>query len=140
MPSAKDVREKIAKDVAATQPLPPTATGVGTVVSLPGSEKVMFDASTFQLMECDGRVKGADKRRYCFVDKGTKAQYGNQFTNAVGDRVYIITHEMYTILLGIFNTIMKQLRELDTKARSMEEKASLYKLTIDALRKNGVID
>jgi hypothetical protein len=67
-------------------------------------------------------------------------QYGNQFTNAIGDRVYIITKDMFIILLGIFNNIMKQLRDLDSKARMMEEKADLYKMTIDALKKNGIID
>lgn len=140
MKTAKEIREQIAKDVSAVQPQSPTALGVGVVVSIPGTEKVMFDASTFQLMECDGRVKGVDKRRYCFVDKGSKAQYASQFTNSVGDRVQIITRELFMSLLSIFNTIMKQLRELDTKANTMEEKANLYKMTIDALRKNGVID
>ena len=67
-------------------------------------------------------------------------QYGNQFTNAIGDRVYIITKDMFIILLGVFNNIMKQLRDLDSKARMMEEKANLYKMTIDALKKNGIID
>lgn len=140
MPSAADIRKQIANDVAATQPANPNTPGIGTVVSLPGTEKILFDATTFQLMECEGRVKGNDKRRYCFVEKGVKGQYGNQFTNAIGDRVYIITKDMFIILLGVFNNIMKQLRDLDSKARMMEEKADLYKMTIDALKKNGIID
>jgi len=140
MPSAKEVREQITKDVDATKPVSPNTPGIGTVVSYPGTEKVAFDATTFQLMECEGRVKDHDKRRYCFVEKGVKVGYGGQFTNAIGDKVYIITREMFMTLLGIFNNIMKQLRELDSKARMMEEKADLYKMTIDALKKNGVID
>lgn len=140
MPSAADIRKQIASDVAATQPANPNTPGIGTVVSHPGTEKIMFDATTFQLMECEGRVKGNDKRRYCFVEKGVKVQYGNQFTNSIGDRVYIITKDMFIILLGVFNNIMKQLRDLDSKARMMEEKADLYKMTIDALKKNGIID
>ena len=140
MESAKDIRKKIADDAAAVK-LPSSSTaGVGIVISHPGTEKVMFDATTFQLMECDGRVKDKDKRRYCFVEKGVKAQYALQFTNAMGDRAHIITHELYVLLIGIFNNVMKQLRELDSKATLMEEKANMFKLTIDALRKNGVID
>lgn len=140
MSSASDIRKQIANEAALLKPAQPNQPGIGVVVSHPGTEKIALDTSTFQLMECDGRVKDKDKRRYCFVEKGVKAQYGSQFTNSVGDRVHVITRDLYNNLLGIFNTVLRQLRDLDTKARTMEEKAALYKLTVDALRKNGVID
>ena len=49
MPSAADIRKQIANDVAATQPANPNTPGIGTVVSQPGTEKVMFVATTFLL-------------------------------------------------------------------------------------------
>lgn len=139
MPSAKDTREKIIKDVESMRGTTNTP-GLGNVVSVPGTEKILFDATTFQLMECDARVKGNDKKRYCLVEKGVKASSGNQFVNSMGERAYVIPHDLCVFLIGILNNISKQLRDLDSLARMNAEKAELYKLTVDALRKNGIID
>lgn len=145
MPTANDIRLRIAEETAAEKVTAsatntPKVFGVGSIISQPGTERVILDASSFQLMECDGRVKGVDKRRYCFVDKGIKAVHNSQFVNSVGDRVYVITRELYMLLHGIFNNTLKQLRELDSRAKFAEEQSALYKLTIDVLRKKGIID
>ena len=140
MSTVNEIRAKIAADADAAKASQPATGGMGNVVSNPGTEKVSLDATSFQLMECDGRVKGNEKRRYCYVEKGIKAQYSGQFVNAAGDRVHIITRELYMLLHSLFNGILKQLREMDSRARTAEEKAAMYKVTLDALKKNGVID
>jgi hypothetical protein len=112
----------------------------GTVVSQPGTEVVTLDASTFQLMECLANVKGRDKPRYTIVDKESLPRYGNHFANSKGQRTHVITREVYTLLLGVFKSTGKQLKDLKATAERANEQRDLYKLTVDALRKNGVID
>jgi hypothetical protein len=114
---------------------------VGTVISKPGTEKVILDAATFQFMECSATgYRGYEKKRYCFVEKGKHAQYGNQYINSAGERVHVLTHELYTLLLGIISGASKQIRTLSNELTQATEMRDVYKLTIDALRKNGIID
>jgi hypothetical protein len=120
--------------------MPAPSAPKGTIVSRPGSEKITFDASSFQLMECVSAAEGYPKPRYCMVEKGVKPQYGNQFMDSKGDRVHVITKEVYTIVLGIMNSVRKQIQTLSTDVSRATDQRDMYKMTIDALRKNGVID
>lgn len=113
---------------------------VGMVVSKPGSEKIMLDATTFQLMECETSVANSNKRRYCIVEKGTRANYGNQFINSAGERAHVITRDLFTMLFAVLNNASKQIRDLKTENVHLEEQRDLYKGTIDTLRKNGIIE
>ncbi len=141
MSTFDEIRKKIADDVKDAKPDGALATNrVGTVVSKPGTEKVTLDASTFQLMECATSAPGFDKTRYCLVEKGGTAQYGNQFITAAGDRAHIITKEAYMLLFSVLRNASKQIQELTNKVTAITEQRDVYKLTIDALRKNGVID
>jgi hypothetical protein len=142
-----DIRERITKDIEDNKKQPstvpqPSMAGqrIGTVVSKPGTEKVMIDASTFQMMECESSSPKVEKRRYCMVEKNTAAVYGNQFINSAGFRTHVITHDMYILLLGILNGASRQIQSLTFELKNTKEQRDVYKLTIDALRKNGIID
>lgn len=125
---------------ASAQPQSAATTVVGTIVSKPGTERVVLDASTFQFMECETAATGFDKKRFCIVEKGTPARYPNQFVTSAGDRAHIVTREVYTLMLGVINNVSKQLRQLSGDLALAKEKTELYKMTIDALRKNGIIE
>ena len=161
MSSFDEIRKQIEKDLAAKQNPDPVAVAskptpavdangmpaisqtafVGTVVSRPGTEKVVLDTSTFQFMECSAAgYKTYDKRRYCIVEKGQFAQYGNQYINSAGERVHILTREVYQLLLGVISSASRQIRQLSAELEHAKEMRDTYKLTIDSLRKNGVID
>ena len=114
---------------------------VGTIVSKPGTEKVVLDASTFQFMECIAANASTDKKvRYCIVEKGKTAVYGNQYINSAGVRTHIITRDLYQLLLGIINSASTQVRTLSNALSQAEEMRDVYKTSLDALRKNGIID
>ena len=113
---------------------------LGTVVSKPGTERVLLDASSFQFMECQTAAQGMNKQRFCIVEKNTRAQYGNQFINSAGERAHVITRDLFTLLLGVLGNASKQIRELNGQTEMLKEQRDLYKMTIDVLRKNGVID
>jgi hypothetical protein len=92
-------------------------------------------------MECSAAgYKTYDKRRYCLVEKGQVAQYGNQYINSAGERVHILTREVYQLLLGVISSASRQIRQLSAELEHAKEMRDTYKLTIDSLRKNGVID
>lgn len=112
----------------------------GTLVSKPGTEYVVLDATTFQLMECTSAAAGREKPRFCIVEKGKQARYGNQFINAAGERVHVITKEVFQLLHGVMNNVSRQIRELNNAKDIAEEKAALQQMTLDALKKNGIID
>jgi hypothetical protein len=127
------VTEKGMPDVAAA-----TSGVIGTTVSTPGTEVVMLDSATFQLMEC--MAPGRPKKRFTVVEKNTPARYGNQFINSRGERVHVITHDLYNILIAVLHQAGRQISQLTKDIEHTKEQRDLYKMTIDALKKNGVID
>lgn len=160
MPTFDEIRRQIAADLASKQtqepittagkpvpavddkgmPIPTQAAVKGTIVSRPGSEKITFDASSFQMMECVSAAEGYPKPRYCIVEKGVKPAYGNQFMDSKGDRVHVVTKEVYILTLSVMNSVRKQIQTLTNDVALAREQRDAYKMTIDALRKNGVID
>jgi len=158
MGTFEEINRRIQKDIEDNKILEPVATkgpgdsnpdgspvmrvvGVrGKVVSKPGTEYVTIDASTFQLMECTSNAPGREKPRYCIVEKGKYPQYGNHFMTASGERAHVITREVYNILLAVLNNAGTKLTQLTKDVERANEQRDLYKLTVDALRKNGVID
>ena len=106
------------------------------ILSNPGSEKVVLDTSTIQLMECDSQ----DKHRYCVVEKGTPPAYPNQYMNAAGDRVHIITREVFQIFLTTLTNLSRQLSKYKADAESLAIKSEAQEMLITALRKHGIID
>lgn len=158
--SFNDIRRKIVEDIEANRPQDPTPVAgkpvptlgadgkpvasplgiIGTIVSKPGTEKVTLDASTFQFMECTTAAKGMNKQRFCIVEKGIKASYGNQYINSVGDLTHVVTKQVYNLMLGVIQGAAKQIKQLAHDNQRVEQERDMYKMTIDALRKNGIID
>ncbi len=121
----------------------PTGNGlgiIGTPVSKPGTEQIILEASTFQFMECQTAAKNMNKKRYCIVEKGVRAQYGNQYINSTGDLTHVVTRQVFQLMLGVIQGAARQIRQLATDVKTAEQQRDMYKMTIDALRKNGIID
>lgn len=141
------VRKKIEQDVASNAAVANSVAGttppsgrMGVVLSKPGTERVVLDATSFAFMECETCVKGFDKRRYCIVEKGVSATFSNHFITASGDRAHIITKDLFNLMLAVFNGATRQVRSLTADNGVLRQERDMYKLTIDALRKNGIID
>jgi len=132
--------EQVQKAIDTPQHGVPTGGMVGISVGKPGSERVTLDATSFQLMECETSVVGSTKRRFCIIEKKTKANYGNQFINSAGERAHVITHDLYLLLSGVLNNASKQIADLRRENLIATEQRDLYKTTIDTLRKNGIIE
>lgn len=141
MSTIKEINSRIQTELASRQEVTSPGNGlVGTVLSKPGTEKIMLETSTLILMECEASVKGVDKVRYCIVDKTSRASYGNQFVTSTGMRAHIVTRELFNILLTILHSATRQIRELTAEKTRMQSELDANKLVLDVLRKNGVID
>lgn len=112
----------------------------GTIISKPGTENILFNASSFQLMECMSEVRGKDKHRYCIVEKDKHAEYGNQHVNSVGNRTHIITREVFMLLLSVLKNASKQIERLTQQVKDKDDKIEMFTITFGALKKNGIID
>ena len=114
----------------------------GTIVSKPGTEKVVLSTSIADFMTCAamGATTTKDKIRYCIVHKDQTIKYAGQYSDSNGHPISIISKAAFDTCIAIIASTNKQLqertRELD---RALIDKES-YKMTLDALRKNGVID
>ena len=138
--AAQKQLEQVQKAIDTPQHGPVPTGMVGIVVSKPGTERVTLDATSFQLMECETSMSGSSKRRFCIVEKKTKANYGNQFINSAGERAHVITHDLYLLLSSVLNNASKQIADLRRDNLIATEQRDLYKGTIDTLRKNGIIE
>ena len=121
-------------------PKPVEKTVIGTILSESGTEEVILNASTFQLMTCKGLVRGRLKERYCIVEIGVNAKFGNQFINRELNLTHIVTRQVFQVLKAVFAGVEKQLKKLSAEAETANNERDLYKTTVDALRKHGIID
>lgn len=110
----------------------------GSILSIPGTEKVILSTTVADFMVC--QAHGTVKERYCIVHKTHKVAYNGQFTDSNGYPVSIVKKSLFDEFVAMLNNMAKQMqrmqRELDTAVSQREA----YKLTLDTLRKNGVID
>ena len=90
----KSVTEKIQETVNAPTGAPG---GVGVVISMPGTEKVVLDTSLIQLMEYESS-EIPSRKRFALIEKGVTARTRRTFVNSRGDRAHIITREVFVLL------------------------------------------
>jgi exonuclease VII large subunit len=138
----RETEERLLKQ-ANEVPAKPTNTPTGMVgmqVAKPGTERTVLDATNFQLMECETAMVGSSKRRFTVVEKNVRATYNNQFVTSAGERAHVITKDLFDLLYGVLNSAGKQLNDLRRDNAHLQEQRDLYRGTIDALRKNGIIE
>lgn len=109
----------------------------GMVASEPGTERVVLNTSSFQLMECMSPHK---KTRVCIVEKGEYPKYGNQYVNSEGFLTHIVTQNVFKLVFNALTSASAQIKEHKMEASLYKEKAELYKMTIDAFKKSGLIE
>jgi hypothetical protein len=113
----------------------------GVIVSKPGTEKVVLSTSIADFMTCEaiGNSPKA-KDRFCIVHKDGGLKFNGQYCNSSGLPVSIITKAAFDTIVAILSSTSKTISELRKDLdRATVEKESM-KMTLDALRRNGVID
>lgn len=113
----------------------------GTIVSVPGTEKIVLSTSIADFITCAAIGTGPKaKERYCIVHKDQQLKYNGQYCDSNGHPISIVPKMVFDTMVTILASTNKQLQDLRRDLdRATVDKES-YKMTLDALRKNGVID
>ena len=133
------IKDTLAKKASPTPntPIAP-ASFQGSILSIPGTEKVILSTTVADFMVC--QVQGTNKERYCIVHKTHKVAYNGQFTDSNGYPVSIVRKSLFDEMVAMVNNLSKQMQRLQREVDTAISQRDAYKLTLDALRKNGVID
>lgn len=135
----KDIKQKLKE----REMNPVNTTGnvvyAGMLVSEPGTEKVILSTSDVDFMTCT-QAGDSKKVRYCIVRKKQSVRYDKEPVNTDGHPVSIVTRVVFDAITSIVNNAGAQLRKARQDMDNLQTKVEMYEMTLDSLRKNGVID
>lgn len=131
--------ERIINERKVTPAKDPNLTG--TIVSVPGTEKVVLSTTIADFVTCTAVGTGPKaKERYCVVHKDQTIKYNGQYCDSNGHPISIIPKIVFDTFITILTSTNKRIQDLKRDLdRATVDKES-YKMTLDALRKNGIID
>lgn len=140
----KDIQKEIERTIneRKVQSTDPQAVNVsGTIISVPGTEKVVLSTTIADFMICKAVGTGAKaKDRYCVVHKDHKISYNGQFCDSNGQPITIITKIVFDTFIAILTSTNRKINDLKRDLDRAVIDKEAYKMTLDALKKNGVID
>lgn len=105
-----------------------------------GSDSIIIDTAVISLIVCTDNHLGKDKRRYCIVHKRRTQQYAAQWCNAAGQPVSVVTTAVFNDVKEVLLSLQRQINDLKRDNEVLKTQVESYKIMIDTLRKNGVID
>jgi hypothetical protein len=111
----------------------------GVIVSMPGTEKVILRTTEYDFMTCIA-AGDAKKQRYCIVRRTQAARYEKEPVDSNGCPVSIVTRLVFDAMVNTVGNATKIIKEKDRQIEMLSTKCEAYKMTLDSLRKNGVID
>ena len=120
-------------------PQTPNKPVASIVMSAPGTEKVYISTPSIELMKCDA-AGDVHKERCCIVHKQMPVKYKGQFVNSAGHPTSIVTRVVFDDILHVLDNSARRIKELERENEALRNERDAYKMSIDALRKNGVID
>lgn len=113
----------------------------GTIMSVPGTEKVVLSTNVLDFMTCAAIGTGPRaKERYCIVYKDSTVKYNGQFVDSNGHPVSIVPKVVFENIVALLHNLNKQVQNLKRDLDRATTDKEAYKMTIETLRKNGVID
>ena len=139
-----DIYAEIAKTlnertVPAASPSTPNLQGV--IVSVPGTEKLVLATTVADFIICDAIGTGPKpKKRYVIVHKDQQVKYNGQYVDSNGHPISIIPKNVFDTVTSILNNTNKQIQDLKRKLDQTTIEKEACMMTLNALRKNGVID
>ena len=105
-----------------------------------GSETIVIDTTLISLMICTDEHLGKNKLRHCIVHKQRTAQFPSQWTNAADKPVSVVTTPVFEDVRDVMLNLQRQIKDLERDISMYKTQVESYKMTLDALRRNGVID
>ena len=104
-------------------------------------DKVVLSTPVIDLILCEDDHTGVARKRHGIVHKQRATISGvQQFQNAAGQPVSIVTAPVYEDVLKILLDSGRRIQELEKDVERYKVQAESYKTLVDTLKKNGVID
>lgn len=136
-----DIQKEIEKTISERKVQGPDPKLAGTIVSVPGTEKTILSTSIADFITCAAIGTGPKaKERYCIVHKDQPLKYNGQYCNSSGYPTSIVPKVVFDTMVTILASTNKQIQDLKRDLDRANVDRESYKMTLDALRKNGVID
>ena len=113
----------------------------GTIISVPGTERVVISTTVADFITCTAIGTGPKaKERYCIVHKDQSLKYNGQYTNSDGKPISVVPKVVFDTIVGILHSTNKQITDLKRELDRAQVDRESYKMLVEGLRKNGVID
>ena len=107
----------------------------------PGTEDVILSTPVMDLVIFTDVHKPENaKARFAIVHKRRTPVYADQFTDPNGHPVSIITRHLFEDIQVVLKDTMHRIQGLERDLDKVTTQRDSYKMTIDTLKKNGVID
>ena len=106
----------------------------------PGADNCVVTTSIFDMVIFMDDRFDKTKRRYSIVHKNRKTRYADQWTDSVGHPVTVVTEAVFNDVRDVLTSTARQIQDLKRDVENYKSQCEAYKLTIETLRKNGVID
>lgn len=105
------------------------------------AEDLVLTTPVIDFMICTDAHLGKDKRRHCFVHKKRSAlDVYKQFQDTQGRPVSVVTTPVFEDVVQLLKDAARKIQDLERDLDSCKSQLDAYKMTIETLKKNGVID
>ena len=138
------IHKEIERTIAERKVVPANITPVqltGTSVAVPGTEKIILSTTIADFITCTAVGKGPKaKERYCIVHKDQELKYNGQYCDSNGHPLSIVSKPVFETMITILSSTNKRINDLKRELDRTTTDKEAYKMTLDALKRNGVID
>ena len=137
----KEIETLISQRNAVKQQTNNTPQLTGIMIAKPGTEKVALSTTVADFISFTAvGSTGKDKTRYGVAHKDKSILYTGQYVDSNGHPLSIVPKSVFDTMLAILTSTGKQINDLRRELDNTRLIAESQKMTLDALRKNGVID
>lgn len=106
----------------------------------PGTQDVILTTPVIDVIVFTDAHTPKNKVKYAVVHKRRTPVYSEQFTDANGHPISIVSKHLYEDIQVVLTSAMRQIQDLERELDKVTTQRDSYKMTIDVLKKNGVID
>ena len=136
-----DIHKEIEKVISERKVQGANPNLTGTIISIPGTERVVMSTSVADFITCAAVGTGPKaKERYCIVHKDQQIKFNGQYCDSNGLPISIIPKTVFDTVVAIIASLNKKNQDLKRDLDRANVDRESYKMMIDTLRKNGVID
>ena len=106
----------------------------------PGSEEVVLSTPLFDMVVLVDQHLAKDQVRKCLIHKRRNVVIESQWSNADNKPISVLTPAVFDDVREVLQMADRQISDLEKELDKYKVMCESYRITLDTLRKNGVID